>query len=241
MNEYELKTYQEILEWKRKMLKPSGLFNRMSKKVQTKINRYIPEKAQDLITSAVKNMVQVTLTGSHVTTKKNQAQGLSLAEKDQRVAEKMTAYRKTAMLEGAGTGAGGFFLGLADFPLLLSIKIKFLFEAASIYGFDTSQYEERIFILQIFKLAFSSDEKRAETMKIIEEWESKKERFLDMDWREFQQEYRDYIDFVKMLQFVPGIGAVVGAYANYNLLDHLGETAMNSYRLRLLTAPPNDF
>jgi hypothetical protein len=31
---------------------------------------------------------------------------------------------------------------------------------------------------------------------------------------------------------VPGIGAVVGAYANYQLLDKLAETAINAYRMR---------
>ena len=56
----------------------------------------------------------------------------------------------------------------------------------------------------------------------------------DMDWRDFQQEYRDYIDLVKMFQLIPGFGAIVGAFANYNLLDQLGEAAMNSYRLRLM-------
>lgn len=56
----------------------------------------------------------------------------------------------------------------------------------------------------------------------------------NFDWRIFQQEYRDYIDIAKMLQMVPGIGAVVGAYANYKLMDKLGNTAMNAYRLRLL-------
>ncbi|RYL88120.1 EcsC family protein [Sporolactobacillus sp. THM7-4] len=238
MNEYELKTYQEIMEWRRKLLKPSSQFNRLAKKIQTKINGYIPEKVQSSITSAIKKMVQMTLTGSYITTKKDQGQGLSLAEKDKKVIEKIAVYRKTAMIEGAGTGAGGILLGLADFPLLLSIKIKFLFEAASIYGFDTHQYEERIFILHIFKLAFSSDEKRSETMKVIENWDKRKREWTDMDWKTFQQEYRDYIDLAKLLQILPGIGAAVGAYANYNLLNHLGETAMNAYRLRLLTAPP---
>jgi hypothetical protein len=38
---------------------------------------------------------------------------------------------------------------------------------------------------------------------------------------------------VTQAALVPGIGAVVGAVANYHLLDHLGETAMNCYRLRL--------
>jgi hypothetical protein len=55
----------------------------------------------------------------------------------------------------------------------------------------------------------------------------------DFDWRTFQQEYRDYIDLAKLMQLVPGIGAVVGAIANYQLMDKLGETAMNSYRLRI--------
>lgn len=155
--------------------------------------------------------------------------------------EKISTYRKTAAVEGAGTGAGGILLGIADFPLLLSIKMKFLFESASIYGFDTKDYEERLFLLHVFQLAFSSDDKRKETLKLIEEWDDRKETLADMDWKVFQQEYRDYIDFVKMLQLVPGIGAAVGAYANYNLLDHLGETAKNAYRMRILkTAPRPD-
>lgn len=238
MNEYELHAYEEVMAWKRKLLKPSNLLNRMSKKMQTKINNYFPEKIQNAITAAIKNMVQATLTGSHLITKKNQSKGLTLAEKDRLVTEKLSAYRKTAVLEGAGTGAGGILLGLADFPLLLSIKMKFLFDAASIYGFDTKKYEERIFILQIFKLAFSSDDVRSETLKIIEDWDERKQDFLDMDWQEFQQEYRDYLDFAKMLQLMPGIGAAVGAVVNYNLLDRLGETAKNCYRLRLLSIPP---
>lgn len=238
MNEYELHAYEEVMAWKRKLLKPSSLLNRMSKKMQTKINNYFPEKIQNAITAAIKNMVQATLTGSHLITKKNQSKGLTLAEKDRLVTEKLSAYRKTAVLEGAGTGAGGILLGLADFPLLLSIKMKFLFDAASIYGFDTKKYEERIFILQIFKLTFSSDDVRSETFKIIEDWDEHKQDFLDMDWQEFQQEYRDYLDFAKMLQLMPGIGAAVGAVVNYNLLDRLGETAKNCYRLRLLSIPP---
>lgn len=238
MNDYELKAYDEIMVWKRKMRKPSNLLNRMSKKVQAKINGYIPEKVMNAITVAIKNMVQACLNGSQWITKKNQAAGLSLEEKDQLLTQKLSNYRKTAVVEGAGTGAGGILLGLADFPLLLSIKMKFLFDAASVYGFDTKDYSERVFILQVFKLAFSSDEVRNETLAVIEHWETRKQEFLDLDWEEFQQEYRDYLDFAKMLQLMPGIGAAVGAVVNYNLLDRLGETAKNCYRLRLLSASP---
>jgi uncharacterized protein (DUF697 family) len=238
MGQYEEQTYDEIVQWKRKILKKPKMFQRMTKGVQEKINEKIPEKAHQIITDGIKNFVKLTLTGSQITTRKGEDIHLSLQEQDSLFQEKLSTYRKTAVVEGAGTGAGGLFLGLADFPLLLSIKMKFLFDVATLYGFDTKKYEERIFILLVFQLAFSSTEKRRETMEIIENWEERKADLVELDWKEFQQEYRDYIDFVKMLQLVPGIGAVVGAYANYNLLDQLGETAQNCYRLRRLTTPP---
>lgn len=238
MNEYELQVYDEVMEWRRKLARRSGMMNRLSKKAQSKINGMIPEKVHEVMTESIKGMVKTTLFGSQLTTNKSQPQGLTLAERDERMRQKIETYRKTALLEGAGTGAGGILLGLADFPLLLSIKMKFLFEAASIYGFNTNDYEERLFILHVFQLAFSSDEIRKETLSEIENWEERKVELVEMDWRKFQQEYRDYIDLVKMMQMVPGIGAFVGAYANNNLLKHLGETAMNAYRLRLLKKAP---
>ncbi|WP_017754768.1 EcsC family protein [Calidifontibacillus oryziterrae] len=234
MNEYNSQVQKELQTWKLKMTKRPGLINKVSKRAQTKVNALIPEKAQKIMTESIKGMIKATLVGSNITTNKRQAAGMSLFERDKLMKEKLAAYRKTAMIEGAGTGAGGFLLGLADFPLLLSIKMKFLFEAAAVYGFDTNEYEERLFILHVFQLAFSSDEKRRETFYMVEGWDEYKNQLTDMDWHQFQQEYRDYIDLVKMFQMIPGIGAAIGAVANYNLLDQLGETAMNAYRLRLL-------
>lgn len=238
MNHYEQKAYEEVQEWKRKLLKRSNLIKRVSKKAQEKINEKIPEKVHTVITDSIKNMVKMTVAGSSFTTKMEMTRNSSLEEREKKLTEKIAVYQKTATVEGAGTGAGGILLGLADFPLLLSIKMKFLFEAAAVYGFDTKEYEERLFILHIFQLAFSSEEKRKETLQIIENWEERKKEIIDMDWQEFQQEYRDYIDFVKMLQLVPGIGAIVGAYANYNLMEHLGEVAKNAYRIRILANAP---
>ncbi|MBU5467444.1 EcsC family protein [Virgibacillus sp. MSJ-26] len=235
MREYERKVEEELHDWRKKILKRPSLFNQISKKAQTRINEMIPEKAHNIITESMKSMVKTTLIGSNVITRKEQNSNNNLMERDDLLKEKLVSYRKTAVIEGAGTGAGGIFLGLADFPLLLSIKIKFLFEAATIYGFNTDEYEERLFILHVFQLAFSSDKKRKETLYIIDNWKTEKEKLLDMDWRVFQQEYRDYIDLIKLLQLIPGFGAIVGAYANHNLLDTLGETAMNVYRSRILT------
>jgi uncharacterized protein (DUF697 family) len=232
---YEEKITDEVMAWKRKITKPSRWFQRLAKKSQAKMNALIPEKVHVVITEGVKKIVQAVLTGAEFTTKKRDVGNLSLEAKDEMLQQALNTYKKMAAAEGAGTGAGGLLLGFADFPLLLTIKFKFLFEAASIYGFDVTDYHERLFILHVFQLAFSSDERRRYILDSMEHWD---QRIKEIDWRTFQQEYRDYIDVAKLLQLVPGIGAIVGAYANYNLLDHLGETAMNTYRMRLLQKLP---
>lgn len=232
---YETIVQKELHDWQRKMFEESGFFKRWTKKAQNKVNSKIPEKAHNFISESIKHMVKATLFGSNLTTNTIYPEVLSLYERDELLVEKLTVYRRTAIAEGAGTGAGGIFLGLADFPILLSIKMKFLFEVASIYGFQADSYGERLFLLHVFQLAFSSDEKRKETFYIITDWEKQKEELRDMDWRVFQQEYRDHMDIVKMLQLIPGFGAVFGAYANHNLLEQLGETAMNVYRMRYLS------
>jgi hypothetical protein len=229
---YEEKAYDELLDWQRKIRKRGNKFGRMSKNVQNKLNAMIPEKVHQVFSEAVKGMVQSVLSGSNLVFKKPFPEMFTLEEKEEKIKEQLDKYRKTATVEGAGTGAGGLLLGLADFPLLLSIKLKFLYDVARIYQYDLKNLEERIFLLMVFQLAFSSDEKRIETLNIIENWDTEKKRLTDLDWKRFQQEYRDYIDIVKMLQLVPGIGAAVGAYANYKLLDRLGETAIYAYRMR---------
>lgn len=183
-------------------------------------------------------MTKVVLFGSKYTTKKPLI-GLTLKERDDLALDKIKTYKNTAMIEGAGTGAGGILIGLTDLPLLLGIKIKLLYELASIYGFDVKDYRERMYILSIFQLAFSSQDHVNKIFAKIENWDEYKDTLSDdindLDWRSFQQEYRDYIDLAKLLQLVPGIGAFVGAYINNKLVDKLGEYAMYAYRMRILS------
>ncbi len=240
MDSYEQKVQQEIADWKKSILKRSGMMNRWIKKAQKRVNTAIPDRAQQIITEAIKAMVKTALFGSEYTTNsKERRTDLRLEERDKQFDEVLNRYKKIAAAEGAGTGAGGIMLSLADIPLLISIKMKFLFEAAVTYGLDIRLKEERLFILYVFQLAFSGDEQRQKTLCIVENWHTERQHIDDIDWKILQQEYRDHIDLVKMLQMVPGFGAVVGAYANYNLLDQLGTTAKNAYRMRLL-APPQD-
>ena len=237
MENYNYIKLEELKKWQKKMRKKPSIIDKASKGTQNKFNSILPDKYHEIVTTAIKNMTKVVLLGSKYTTKPP-IKNLSLEERDIIAREKIKNYKTTAVIEGAGTGAGGILIGLADLPLLLSIKIKLLYELASIYGFDASDYRERIYILNIFQLSFSSQNHVNEVFKKMEYWDEYKqtlsEDINDFNWRAFQQEYRDYIDLAKLLQLVPGIGAFVGAYVNNKLVDKLGEFAIYSYHMRYL-------
>ena len=223
------------------MSRRPSMVDNATKRLQTRVNRIIPEKVHEAITTVIKQMVRGVLFGTSYT-----VGGIyvpkSFVEKEMAVKQKIENYRNAATIEGGLTGAGGIVMGFVDFPVLLGIKLKLLFDVATIYGFDVKDYKERLYILQIFQLAFSSQEHRRKIFDEIVDWDNKRKLLPDdinaFDWRSFQQEYRDHIDLAKLAQLIPGIGAVVGVVVNYRLLNRLGDTAMNAYRN--LSATQND-
>ena len=234
---YNSTALQEMKAWQRQMLSKPSLLNSLSKRMQTKINTWIPEKIHVAITATIKQLIRGVLFGAKHTTA-NPLLNASLQEREIAIEKKIDNYKKTAAVEGGIAGAGGILLGLADFPVLIGIKLKLLFDIASLYGFDVNDYKERVYLLHIFELAFSSHTHRKTVYLKMTDWEMKKQQLPDdinqFDWRNFQQEYRDYIDLAKMAQLIPLIGAPVGLIVNYRLLKKLGTTAMNAYRMRLL-------
>jgi hypothetical protein len=237
MQAYDLMVYKELIAWQKKMLRRPGFLNNLSKKIQTKINTWIPEKVHQAITVTIKQMIRGVLFGAKHTTS-NPLMNISLQTREEAVQKKINLYRKTAAVEGGITGAGGLLLGLADFPILIGLKIKLLFDIAALYGFDVNDYKERVYLLHIFELAFSSDVHRKNVYNKMTDWKKKSKNLPEdihqFDWRNFQQEYRDYIDLAKMAQLIPVIGAPVGVLVNYRLIKKLGITAMNAYRMRLI-------
>jgi hypothetical protein len=232
---YEQVMVRELQEWQRKMMRKPGIFNQLSKSMQDKVNSWIPEKVHRAITASIKQMIRGVLFGAKWTTRDKKTLR-SLEESDHLVEEKIRIYRNAAVAEGAVTGAGGFWLGLADFPLLIAIKIKLLFEIAAAYGYSVNDYKERVYILHIFQLAFSSAKHRRHVFTTMQNWDERSkslpEDINQFDWRNFQQEYRDYIDLAKLAQLIPVIGAPVGAVVNYKLIRKLGVTAKMAYHMR---------
>ncbi len=235
MDSYENNAYLELAAWQKQMLRQPSFLNHLSKRVQTKINKWIPEKIHRIITETIKQMIRGVLFGAKYTT----AAALTntpLQAREIAVKQRIGFYRTTAAAEGGITGAGGVLLGLADFPILLGLKIKLLFDIAALYGYDVKDYKERVYLLHIFELAFSSHEHRKNIYLKMIDWDKKSKNLPEdinqFNWRDFQQEYRDYIDLAKMGQLLPVIGAPVGVIVNYRLIKKLGLTAMNAYRMR---------
>ncbi len=238
---YEQSVRNEIDAWELQFFKPPGWLERASKTIGQRINDLIPPKVHNVITTTIKSIVRTALFGAEYTPQRAVQHTLTLDLADQEAKRLLSFYQKVATAEGAGTGAGGIMLSVVDFPALIAIKMKFLFELAHVYGYDTKHFSERVFILKVFQMAFSGSKERARLLNAIKHWESEKTQWSSdgeyaktMDWETFQKEYRDSIDFRKMLQMVPGIGAVAGAWANYTILEELGEAAVNAYRLRRL-------
>jgi hypothetical protein len=234
---YETQVRKELAAWQKRMRSRPSLFSKLSKKVQGKINSWIPEKVHKALTVTIKQLIRGVLFGAKYTTGEPTLY-VSFEEQEAAILKKIENYRTTAAVEGGITGGAGILLGLADFPILIGIKLKLLFEIGNLYNFDMDDYKERVYLLHIFELAFSSDEHRKSVYLKMVDWETKKQQLPDsihqFDWRNFQQEYRDYIDIAKLAQLIPVIGAPVGVIVNYRLIKKLGKTAMNAYRMRLI-------
>lgn len=224
---------KELTAWEKRMTKRPRLSARASKAVQTKLHSIMPKKVQGLIAASIKTLIDSIVSGSSFFTKTETSSNTTLAESDFLVERAYATYHKAAVAQGIGFGLGGFLINLADLPALLSIKSKFLFDCAKLYGFDVNEKSERLFMMYVFQLAFCSDSQRLIIFPIIKNWNDFSES-IEVDWEKLQMEYRDYLDIAKLLQILPVVGSIAGGAANHNLIQKLKITAMNSYRLRII-------
>lgn len=238
--DYEQRALAELERWRDEILRQPGLLNQAARVLQRKVNSYVPERVHAAAAAVIRQMTQAVLEGSSYTASPPVLEG-DLERRERLVLAKVDRYRRTAAVEGGVTGAGGFLMGLADFPLLIGIKLKLLFEIAALYGHAAADFKERLYLLYIFQLAFSSNGRRREVYLRMVNWTEQSEQlpasFDAFDWRTFQQEYRDYIDLAKLAQLLPVVGAPVGAVVNNRLVRRLGDCAMNAYRMRWFAAP----
>ena len=232
--QYEARVLAEAEAWRERQLRRPGLWDITTRATQDRINRIIPERVHQIVTSGVELTTRGIMTGAEWTTAKPLLHG-GLRTREELIRTRIDLYRTTASVEGGVAGAGGLLLAAADFPALLAIKVKLLAEIGALYGHSGKSLAERLYLLRIFQLAFSSARHRPEALSALEaagRGLHQPYRIQDFDWRKFQLEYRDYIDLAKLAQLIPVIGAPVGAVVNWRLTTRLATTAMNAYRLR---------
>lgn len=212
-----------------------SLLNATTHRVQQRINRIIPEKVHQVVTRTIRELTRAVISGAGLSSPSGLPPG-DWEATEAKVLERIRFYSSSAAAEGAITGFGGFFSGLADFPLWLTLKMKMLFEIAYLYGVNVQDYKERLYILHIFQLTFSSQKSRREVFRRMAHWDERidelPQTWHEFDWRTFQLEYRDHIDLAKLVQLIPGFGAIAGAWVNHRYTRRLGENAIQAFRLR---------
>jgi hypothetical protein len=241
MDQYQRFIYEELKQWETEQRK-DGFLERWSRGLQKKMDNLIPQVIHDKLAVAVETTVKSVAHGVSLIPQQVQYfdSTIPFINRDKKAQEVINRYKRVAVVQGAGTGAGGFLLSAVDFPALIGIKFKLLQELANIYGYNIKHLEERMFIIKIFQLAFVGDVSRKKVYEELKSWPFRKEEisqsaFEDiMAWREFYTEYRESIEFRKLLQFIPGFGAIVGAWANRSIVDDVAVAAINVYRLRYL-------
>jgi len=235
--QYESLARKDLKVWLEKNHKSPSIINRMTSGTQQSINKIIPDKIHQAVTFAIEKMVKGVLLGNKFIAP-NPFLSDQLRLKEFKARKSVKIYTRTASIEGAVTGAGGILMGFADLPAFLAIKMKMLFDISAAFGHDTKDFKERLFMLHIFKLTFSTQKTKNETIGILENWDryssTLPDNLDDFNWRKFQLEYRDYMDLAKLAQMIPIIGAGIGAIANYKLSKLLGKNAILAYRLRCL-------
>lgn len=235
--DYQTQVKRELALWEKKMLKDMGVIEGFSRDIQKKIDSYIPLKIHTSISKTMEVAIKSILGGINLipVDKKmlTQFRLKTLAQTDREVDKIISRYKKLATATGAGTGIGGLLSLAVDYPALISLELKMLQEIARSFGYDIREKKERIYLLKVFILAFSGDRCKKRTYLEVINYEN---NFSDVDWQELYHEYKEKVDFKKMLQIIPGFGALIGAWANYGLIEELGETARNCYRLRKISS-----
>ena len=70
MDNYQKEAFAELAMWQKNMMLNPSVLNRLAKKLQTKINNWIPEKVHQAITATIKQLIRGVLFGAEYITAK---------------------------------------------------------------------------------------------------------------------------------------------------------------------------
>ncbi len=151
-----------------------------------------------------------------------------------------------AVAEGGVTGAGGLAGLAANIPALYAIVFRCIQQIALCYGFDTSNDEEKVYMLGILSVASSADVKSRQAAMVF--MRQIQVDIMKKTWKKLAQEggRGALITMIKQtaktlgiqltkrkaLQLIPAIGALIGAGFDGAYLQDVARAAKNCYRKR---------
>ncbi|WP_202079956.1 EcsC family protein [Caldalkalibacillus salinus] len=243
METYDRVVQMQLMKFERELYDTTE-WQQMSKSLQEKLDGLVPRKIHRAFAQALEKAVKSFLQGLNLLPSRAISAPLisderDLRERTEKARPIIQKYQRLASIEGAGTGFGGIISSGIDFPALISIKLRLLQELMTLFGYRLENFEERLYTLNIFLLPFSGIEVKREVWQRLKTWENQVEfnewdSWDTFDWEGFYLEYKQSIEFRKLLQMIPGLGAIVGAWANYTLVEELGTTALKCLQLRHL-------
>jgi len=150
-------------------------------------------------------------------------------------------------LTGMIGGIGGVAVGLAELPHLMNRGFETMEEICEAYGFDASDYFEKLYILMILLFCLVPDgESRGPVyakMHLIEGWihqggvslSDKNFYYPPAEAAAFCSEYlASALVTNRLCQAVPVVGPVLGASMNFGFVSRLGNNALTFYKRRYI-------
>ncbi len=232
---YEDAARTEMKYWSLRMQKLPSVTERITQNVQRSIHQVLPERVHQIIAETMDEVAQKVLLGnSFIISNPQHFEDFKACE--HKVLEQTMAYTSTGSMDAHDSKLNNIYTNAVDFPELLKIKVQLLFDVAALYGFDLNDYRERLFVLYIFQMAFSTKGMRSNAFDMLISFEKKKsqlpEQLENFDLSDFQKIFKENIDPTKMAQMTPYLGPAIGLVTNWRLVKKLSNTAIQAYRLR---------
>lgn len=238
---YEERVIQQIAEWK---ATPPNLYNtvtsQLTKPFAWAVQHVIPEAAARKAIQAA-YATSDWLANPHEVLEKGGVQTLAeLLHKSLELCDSLadkisTGSQTLAAVDGAITGAGGFFLAAADVGALAVLALRAIHRTGHCYGFALDQPQDRSWVLGV--LMASGTKSPTERLELLGQLQKVHNWVLSETFEALAMEQlsRELITLAS-LEAIPGIGAAIGTGTNLVFIRQVLQAARCVFQERWLVA-----
>jgi hypothetical protein len=239
LTEYEAKVVAQIATWK---AEKTGLYtqltSRLTKPVASAIQYVIPEVAARKAVEAayatsdwLANPDEIIKKGRVRSLDELQHKSLELSD---RLADQIGSGSMTiAAIDGAVTGAGGFFLAAADVGALAILALRAIHRTGHCYGFPLDQPRDQSWVLGI--LLVVGTKSAVERLEVLGKLHNVQNWVMaeTVEALAMERFSRELVELAS-LGAVPGIGAFVGTATNLLFIRQVLQAAQHVFQERWL-------